>query len=212
MAAPLGSLAGFGARIRDLHEEQDDLIQEELRLVMNNSPSVRARKVAPGTKSNSHPRIRRRFNKYGSKPRLTPAYITNNQGVEVPNPDLTKVRGRYETQRKCEYIPKMALMKMAKDFGIEPYKSANDAEFRKGSKLWKAGTTADICKAMSTKYRSQKRRPINQMTAHRDESLQEVKQALEFVASSMKVRLVRNDGKEKSLLALSREIAKKLRQ
>jgi len=207
--APLGSLEGPYV-FRNMHEEQNKLIQQELRLVKNNNASTRARKVAPGTKNNLHPRIRRRLNKYGSKPKLTPGYIANNYGALVPNPKLKMVRGRYDTQRQCKYVPKLALMKMARDFGIEPFKSAKDAEFRKGSKLWKALTTADICRAMNTKYRSRKRRPIKSMTAYRDESLEEVKKVIEFIAVREGVKTVTNNGKQKSLMALSKEIVRKL--
>jgi len=203
-----GSLENF--RRRNIHANQNKLIQEELGLIARNSPLVRALKVAPGARLNQHPRIRRTYNKYGSKPPLTPGYIAQNNGSLKENPRLKKVRGRYETQRQCEYVPKLALMKMAKDFGIEPYKSAKPGEFRKGSNLWKAGRTVDICKAMSAKYRSQKQKPIRMMTAYRDQSLKGVKQSLEFMAARVGVRTVRNDGTEKSLLVLSREIKDKI--
>jgi len=216
MAAPLGSLEGayVPRRPRNIHEEQDDLIRREFNLVKKKNASTSARKVAPGTNNNSHPRIRRRFNRYGSKPKLTPAYINSGlgNGSLVPNPKLKMVRGRYETQRQCKYVPKMALMKMARDFGIEPFKNAREAEFKKGSKLWKALRTADICRAMSAKYRSRKRHPIKLMTAYRDQSLEEVKKVLEFMAVREKVKTVTNDGKQKSLVRLSKEIAKKLTQ
>ena len=84
--APLGSLEGPYV-FRNMHEEQNRLIQQELRLVKNNNASTRARKVAPGAKNNLHPRIRRRLNKYGSKPKLTPGYIAITTVVWYPIPN-----------------------------------------------------------------------------------------------------------------------------
>jgi len=205
MSLRLGSLENNFRNERDLHAFQQELINYEKSLINKNNKSIHAKEAAPGRKTNTFPRIRRRYNKYESKPPLTKAY--NNNGS--PNPNLTMVRGRYETQRQCLYVPKKSLMQMAKDMKIPPYKDARPNDFVKGSNLWRKYRTEDICDMMRKKYVSKRRTPIRGMTAIDDPRLREVKQSLEFVAARVGVPTVSN-GKSKSIFRLSKDVAEKL--
>jgi hypothetical protein len=204
----------------NMYMRQNRLIRDEENLVRKNNRAVRVRHVAPGNKTNYHPRLRRKYNKYGSKGKLTPGYVPDEygNGSMVDNPDLTRVRGRYTTQRQCKYVPKLALMKMAKDMDIAPFDRSKTQDFKKGSELWSEYKTDDICEAMRSKYISKPRKPIKGMTAYRNRvirvlrDLKQVQRSLEFVASRLQVSLVGNDNKSKSLLKLSNDIANKLRQ
>lgn len=213
---PLGSLDDNNV-FRRVTDNQDELIRQEQSLIQKNNKRVRARKVAPGSRADVYPRLRRRYNKYGSKPPLTPAYLVENDGSMRPNPKLTMVRGRYTTQRQCKYVPKLALMKMAKDMDIAPFKKSDAIDFKKGSDLWRRYTTAEICDVMRTNYISKRQTPIKGMTAYRTRLLRDirdlkaVKRSLEFVAARLQVSLVTNTNKSKSLLKLSTDIANALR-
>lgn len=126
--------------VRNIHKNKNDLIRKEQSLIKRNNKSLRVSKVAPRNAENFL-RLRRKYNKYGSKGKLQRPY-KNGQ----PNPKLTRVRNRYTTQRQCRYIPKTVLMKMAKDLGIREFKNAEpNKDFKKGSALWKAHTMKMIC-------------------------------------------------------------------
>jgi hypothetical protein len=204
MSARLGSLENDFRGNRNLHRFQQELIDYEQRLINQNNKRIYAKKVAPGKKNDTFPRIRRQYNKYDSKPPLTRAYVNGS-----PNPNLTSVRGRYNTQRQCLYVPKKSLMQMAKDMKIIPFKDARPSEFAKGTKLWKAYRTEDICNMMREKYISKRRTPIAGMTALDDPRLREVKKSLEFVAARIGVPTVLNL-KSKSMLRLSKDVTEKL--
>jgi len=215
----VGSLDPNFEPINNRYMRQNSLILDEEDLVRRNNRKVRVRHVAPGNKTNYHPRLRRKYNKYGSKGKLTPGYIADayDNGSMIDNPALTRVRGRYTTQRQCKYVPKLALMKMAKDMDIAPFKKSSATDFKKGSDLWRRYTTAEICDVMRTKYISKRQTPIKGMTAYRTRllrdvrDLKEVKRSLEFVAARLQVSLVNNANKSKSLLKLSTDIANKLK-
>jgi len=206
---PLGSLDNNNV-FRRVTENQDELIRREQSLIQKNNKQVRTRKVAPGSKTDVYPRLRRRYNKYGSKPPLTPAYLVENDGSVRPNPKLTMARGRYTTQRQCMYVPKKALMRMAKDMKISPFADATERDLMKGSDLWKKFTTEQICTSMREKYTSKSQRPIMGMTAIDDPRVRGVKRDLEFVAARLGVKLVDDDGKQKSMFTLSRDVSAKL--
>lgn len=206
----LGSLEN-DFRLRTLHNNQEELIKYERALINRNNKKVRVQKVAPGKNSNFYPRLRRKYNKYGSKGKLTPAYFTEINGSKRPNPKLGMVRGRYETQRQCMYVPKAALMKMAKDLGIPGFRGAPYSMFWKGSDLWKSYTTQEICELIRNSYVSKRRTPIWGMTAYDDPSLKQAKKSLEFVAVRLRVPTVLKNGKSKSLLRLAKDINSKLK-
>lgn len=206
----LGSLEN-NFRLRTMHDNQDELIRYERALINRNNKSVRVQKVAPGRSSDAYPRLRRQYNKYGSKPGLTPGYVMKNDGSMSPNPRLRMVRGRYSTQRQCLYVPKKALMKMAKDMGVPGFEKATDVDMKKGSRLWKRYRTGDICEMLRNDYISKRRSPISGMSAFDDPRLREVRESLEDVAVRLRVPIVTKDGKSKSMFRLAAEIKQQLR-
>lgn len=208
MATVLGSLNNDFNDIRRVRRNrQNDEIKREQELIRRNNRTVRAKNIAPGKQNDVYPRLFRKYNKYGSKGALTQPYRNTNGGGRVADERFKLFRGRYRTSRQCMYVPKAALMKMAKDLGVRPFNVATARDFKKGSVLWRSYTTRMICEAMRESYISKRRKPIRGMTAVDDPRLREVKKSLEFVAARLRVPITAN-GKSKSMFRLSRDISK----